>query len=412
MLTLYKIQDKGRNVKVALFVTILSARWRIFMYENNKPYTEQTFCPYRVCPLGAHVDHQYGLVTGFALDKGVKLDYVPTEDGSFFVSSRNFDGIVAFKLNDLPGKQGNWGDFLLGSIVMLSKQYEITKGFNAVIEGTMPVGGLSSSAAVIITYLITLCKCNDIHLTQPQLIKYAIMVERDYIGVNVGKLDQSCEVYCKKDHLLVLDTLDDKSELVPFSANMPNFKIAIIYSGVSRKLAGSAYNTRVDECKAAAYALKGYAGMDYGKFEDTRLREVPFGVYDEFKDKLPENWRKRAEHYYAEQQRVERGVKAWRNGDIEEFGKAIFESGESSINKYEAGSDPLKALYNIMCATDGIYGGRFSGAGFNGCCMAIVDPSKEEYIREQITKEYSQVFPEYMKDFQIVFCNTADGVKY
>ena len=31
------------------------------------------FTPYRVCPLGAHVDHQHGYVTGFAIDKGVKL---------------------------------------------------------------------------------------------------------------------------------------------------------------------------------------------------------------------------------------------------------------------------------------------------------------------------------------------------
>ena len=379
---------------------------------ENETYTEQTFCPYRVCPLGAHVDHQYGLVTGFALDKGVKLEYVPTEDGSFFVSSRNFDGIVAFKLSDLPEKRGNWGDFLLGSIVMLQKQYEIKRGFNAVIEGTMPVGGLSSSAAVIITYLITLCKCNDIHLTQPQLIKYAIMVERDYIGVNVGKLDQSCEVYCKENHLLVLDTLDDKTELIPCNSNMQPFKIAIIYSGVSRKLAGSAYNTRVDECKAAAYALKGFSGMEYGKFEDTHLREVPYGIYEEHKEQLPDNWRKRAHHYYHEQQRVERGVKAWRNGDIVAFGQAIFESGKSSIYQYEAGSDPLKALYNIMLRTDGVYGGRFSGAGFNGCCMAIVDPNKEDQIREFITAEYEKEFPEYMKDFIIEFCDTADGVRY
>ncbi|MDD4302377.1 MAG: galactokinase family protein, partial [Sphaerochaeta sp.] len=29
------------------------------------------YAPYRVCPLGAHIDHQYGIITGFALDKGV-----------------------------------------------------------------------------------------------------------------------------------------------------------------------------------------------------------------------------------------------------------------------------------------------------------------------------------------------------
>ena len=36
-------------------------------------YQYHIFSPYRVCPLGAHVDHQHGLVTGFAIDKGVDL---------------------------------------------------------------------------------------------------------------------------------------------------------------------------------------------------------------------------------------------------------------------------------------------------------------------------------------------------
>ena len=39
------------------------------------------FSPYRVCPLGAHVDHQHGIVTGFAIDKGVDLWFTPNEDG-------------------------------------------------------------------------------------------------------------------------------------------------------------------------------------------------------------------------------------------------------------------------------------------------------------------------------------------
>ena len=36
-------------------------------------YQYHIFSPYRVCPLGAHVDHQHGLVIGFAIDKGVDL---------------------------------------------------------------------------------------------------------------------------------------------------------------------------------------------------------------------------------------------------------------------------------------------------------------------------------------------------
>lgn len=38
-----------------------------------KDYQYHIFSPYRVYPLWAHVDHQHGLVTGLAIDKGVDL---------------------------------------------------------------------------------------------------------------------------------------------------------------------------------------------------------------------------------------------------------------------------------------------------------------------------------------------------
>ena len=44
-------------------------------------YEESFFCPYRVCPIGAHVDHQYGLITGFAIDKGIEIDSNKTPNG-------------------------------------------------------------------------------------------------------------------------------------------------------------------------------------------------------------------------------------------------------------------------------------------------------------------------------------------
>ena len=194
----------------------------------------------------------------------------------------------------------------------------------------------------------------------------ALDAEFNYVGVSCGKLDQSCEIYSKKDHLLFLDTSDDTYELIPTNPIMKPYEIAIFFSGIERTLAGSAFNMRVDECRSAAYALKAYAGIEYGKFNKTNLREVPYEVYLQYKDKLPENWMKRAEHWYSEFYRVQAGAEAWRKGDIEEYGRLSFESGRSSIYNWETGSDELKTLYEIMCTTDGIYGGRFSGAGFKG----------------------------------------------
>ena len=57
------------------------------------------FSPYRVCPLGAHVDHQHGLVTGFAIDKGVDLWFNTREDSLVQLSSKTFEGDVQFHVN-------------------------------------------------------------------------------------------------------------------------------------------------------------------------------------------------------------------------------------------------------------------------------------------------------------------------
>ncbi|MBP5622955.1 MAG: hypothetical protein J6X44_13180, partial [Thermoguttaceae bacterium] len=191
----------------------------------------------------------------------------------------------------------------------------------------------------------------------------------------------------------------------------PPFEIAIFFSGVERTLAGSAFNVRVDELKAAAYALKGWSEMDYGKFEDTRLREVPLAVFEKYAERLPEHWSKRARHYYGEVARVKQGVEFWRQGNLKKFGKLIFESGYSSIHYYETGSEELRALYELMLDTDGIYGGRFSGAGFKGCCMALVDPAKRDAIAQKMTTEYLRAFPNLQGKFSIHFCQTSDGVQ-
>ena len=370
------------------------------------------FTPYRVCPLGAHSDHQLGKITGFAIDKGIHIAYGPKENGVIELQSLQFDKRAQWHVEATPKiKENDWADHLRGATIALHKRYPLRRGLCAVVDGELPIGGLSSSAAVIITYLSALCTMNGITLTERELITISKEAENRYVGVACGKLDQSCEVYCRKDHLLYMDMQDDSYELIPAHPSMKPYKIAIFFSGLERSLAGSKFNMRVDECRSAAYALKAYAGMEYGKFEETNLREVPREVYEQYKSRLPENWAKRAEHWYTEFDRVQRGAEAWRRGDIEAFGRLSFESGWSSIYNYETGSPELKKLYEIMTETDGIYGGRFSGAGFKGCCMALIDPAYEAAITERVTREYLKVFPHLEGKFSVHMCETADGVK-
>ena len=370
-----------------------------------------SFCPYRICPLGAHSDHQYGKITGLAIDKGIHIAYRPKRSGIVELRSLQFPKRAQWHIHSVPEKKENdWADYLRGATLALAKNHTLKVGLCGVIEGSLPIGGLSSSAAVIISFLSALCKVNGIYLTERELIFTALAAENEYVGVSCGKLDQSCEIYSKKDHLLYLDTLDDSYELIPVHPEMKPWKIAIFFSGIERSLAGSKFNMRVDECRSAAYAMKAFSGMEYGKFNETVLRDVPYETYLQYKDKLPENWAKRAEHWYTEFQRVHQGADAWRRGDIEAFGRLSFESGRSSIYNYETGSPELKELYEIMTRTDGIYGGRFSGAGFKGCCMALIDPAYEESISRTVTEQYLKVFPELEGKYSVHICESADGV--
>ncbi|MCI7606914.1 MAG: hypothetical protein MSS69_09195, partial [Spirochaetales bacterium] len=99
-----------------------------------------------------------------------------------------------------------------------------------------------------------------------------------------------------------MDSKDDTYRNIPSPGNMKPFKIGIFFSGLERNLATSAYNNRVDECKAAAFALYSYAVTDrrgdYNlteglKFKDMRLRNIPEEIFKEFGVRLPTSWQKR-----------------------------------------------------------------------------------------------------------------------
>ena len=369
------------------------------------------FCPYRIAPLGAHIDHQNGSINGFAIDRGIHIAYGKKESGICEIRSLNFPKRAQFHVNDIPDqKVGDWADHCRAAAKMLGEKNKLRYGISAVIEGTLPIGGLSSSASVIIAFLTALASVNDIRLDPWDTIMTAKKAENEYVGVNCGKLDQSCEVLCRKDQLLYLDCADDTYSLIPKSQEMKPFKFIVFFSGLERSLANSAYNLRQDECKAAAYNLLAYAGLPYGKFKEAVLRDVPLPVFEQYKDRLPEPFRKRATHFFTEYERAQKGAEAWKAGDIETYGRLVFESGRSSIDNYECGCPELIKLYEIMTETPGIYGGRFSGAGFKGCCMAIVEPDKAEEIIERVSREYLAAFPELEGKYLAAVCDSADGV--
>ena len=186
------------------------------MQEVQKAYTTffgvekpdyEIFSPYRVCPLGAHSDHQHGIVTGIAFDKGINLLLSKTEDGSVEMISFEFDGLVGFNVLDSSiKKQEHWGDYLRGCVLSLRRHYPLKKGLKGVVKGSIPIGGLASSAALICGFIIGLAKANNIELTKLQIINYASYVEREFVGLKNGLLDHACAVLSEANKLLFFDT--------------------------------------------------------------------------------------------------------------------------------------------------------------------------------------------------------------
>ena len=368
--------------------------------------------PLRICPLGAHVDHQHGLVTGMALQASVNMLYSPNNEGYMRVQSLDFPDEEFFPVEHAPEMiPGFWGNYIRGSALSLARNFKLKKGINAVIRGKLPIGGLSSSAAVTTAYLLALCDVNDIKVEKSELIRYSHWVEKSYIGLNNGILDQSSNILSRDGHLMFMDCQTEDYRLVPKNAAMAEFEVAIIYSGINKILISTDYNNRVDECKVAAWLFQEFASGKVSPFKEVRLRSIDEASYLALREKLPGRFRRRADHFFSENERVRKGVKLWEEGNLPGFGKLMFESGESSIKNYECGCPELITIYETLRNTPGVYGARFSGAGYRGCCMGFIDPRYREEVKARIDEIYPKRHPEFKDVYRVYFSGTDDGAR-
>lgn len=380
-----------------------------FHESPNNPFFLITV-PLRVCPLGAHSDHQGGIVTGFTIDRSVQLLARAQDTAEASIVSANFNEERHIDLANVPAKTpGDWGNYLRGAAQALAiKDGELRRGFKGVIHGSMPIGGLSSSAAVTIAYVKALQHVNGTTASALETIMLVRAVENGYLGLHNGILDQSVIVSGKRGALTCIDcSAHTITSLEQGSSTIP-WEILVVYSGLSRQLTATPFNQRVAECHEAAKELLVMAKRPAP--EKPLLGEVDHELFERYGSQLPDNLRRRAAHFYTERARVVRGMELWSAGDIEGFGKLITASGESSIHNYESGSPALIALYEILADIPGVYGTRFCGGGFQGCCLALIDPRKRDSIAQALHTGYARRHPELIQDYSLHFCNSTDSV--
>ena len=361
--------------------------------------------PLRACPLGAHGDHQGGEVTGMALDRSVALVAHPLDQPVVRMESLNFPGPIEVDLFKAPEKRGDWGDYLRAAVSVLQVDYRLDRGLSGVMRGDLVGMGLSSSAAVLVSFFLALAEVNQLDLGRTEIARLVQRAENEFIGLSSGLLDQSVILFAEAGSLTHIDCSDFSVTQAPLPIKAPDFRVLAFFSGVSRQLVGTDYNSRVDQCRQAAVWLQEAAGRPAGA--ECRLGDVAPGIFENFGKDLPDPLNLRSAHFFGEVTRVREGVEAWRRGDLEAFGALMTASGESSIVNYQCGTPPLVDLYEALRKTPGVFGTRFSGAGFGGSCLALVEADAADAVVERVSRDYAAAFPDLAKEALSAICRPA-----
>jgi Galactokinase len=353
---------------------------------------KRIFSPYRICPIGAHIDHQGGAVLGRTIGIGTTLEYEALDSDEIRIASAQC-GETSFRIRELD--RMHWARYAQAAARLLPG---FKRGLNARLSGALIGAGLSSSASVGLAYILALADVNEIDLAKKQLVQLEFQMEHDILNLQIGLLDPMTIVNGRKDALLFMDMLT--ASVTPiFDSPSSDSAWIIAYSGVSRELTKSGFNLRVHECQRAAEALKDGAKI---------LSDIPRALFEDKKASLPDNLRKRAEHFFAEVDRVHQSARAWKESDLESFGTLMNRSCQSSIDNYEVGSDVLVELHELVSGTTGIYGSRFSGGGYGGCVVALANRDAADDVAAEIAAKFSASHPELPA--QVFVPEMGDGI--
>ena len=232
--------------------------------------------------------------------------------------------------------------------------------------------GISSSSALCVAILKTL---NDYFKTDYPVKHIAILaqkVERNYIGVSGGIMDQMVSSIGIHRKAFFLDCLSLKFELI----DLPNdWVFCLVDSTVQRNLRDSAYNERYNQLKKA----EEYLEADY-------LGSIKPDQFDENKIK-DELILKRARHVITENARVLEAKRSIINEDIKLFGKLMNESHQSYAKDFEASTEDVDKIIERSILS-GAEGARLTGGGFGGFTVSLIHKNKYEVWKKNINKFY------------------------
>jgi galactokinase len=314
--------------------------------------------PGRVNLIGEHTDYNGGLAAPMAIDLAVEVLWQPADTSTLRVETDIDERIAEFEVGRAsgaaPGPAGQppWARLAGAVIAAVGPPSGGTVG----VTSTVPVGaGLSSSAAFGVALALALGAD-----ARPWAMAELCRNAEAAAGAPVGLMDPLISMAGRAGHLLRVDFATSTHRAVPLPATA---QVAVVDSGVTRRLEATPYAERRAECEAAATLLGGPLGL-----------AAP-GAVAEIADPT---LRARARHVVSECRRVDEFVGALAAGDLGHAGRSLLESHRSLAGDFAASTAEIDALVEQLARTDGVYGARLCGGGFGGNVVVLCRPGSLE----------------------------------
>ena len=136
--------------------------------------------PYRICPIGAHSDHQGGPVLGMAISAYTLLAFAPAPNMELTLTSANYPGEVRMNLKESSTIAAmGWSRYAHSAAQAFAEEIgETPRALIGHVTGSLPDGGLSSSASVILAYLAALAEVNAVEFEPRRLVQLALHADK------------------------------------------------------------------------------------------------------------------------------------------------------------------------------------------------------------------------------------------
>lgn len=354
--------------------------------------TQFYFSPGRVNLIGEHIDYNGGFVLPASISLGISAIVAKRNDAIIRIFAKEFNEEISFSINEnyifQQTEKTHWSDYVKATLQVLKDNKTALFGADILLASDLPLGaGLSSSAAL--ECLIAFIFNEDFYnKNRTQLALDAQQAERKYVGVNCGIMDQFAVSNGKQNQAILLNCANLECEYIP--ANFGDYQLVIINSNKQRALAESKYNERRSECDAAFEIIKRYDVAE----DLCHAHEISLGYIEDDTLYL------RAKHAVLENKRVLNAVDALKNNRIEAFGQLLIESHTSLDVDYEVSGIELNTIVHYSTHFDGCIGARMTGAGFGGCCIALVKKDKIDKFILYVGKKYAEK-TSYKADFYL-----------